>query len=136
MVNSPGCTSPALGLGPRFRRKMLLRSALLNPTAKSRPDPRQPSHGFPTENMLTAIGLCGELFHSAAGTALRHPGQWPPRNLAHTQQAVAQLAAPLPLPSARGGASAAANRQPSTADRLGAPRRLGPIGPPWGKRPV
>jgi hypothetical protein len=65
--NSPESTSRRLL--PRRRRKMPLRSALQHPAGKARRHQRQPSERLATTNMLTAIGLCGELFHVASGHA-------------------------------------------------------------------
>ena len=47
---------------------MPLRSALQHPAGKARRHQRQPSERLATTNMLTPIGLCGELFHVASGS--------------------------------------------------------------------
>jgi hypothetical protein len=55
-------------------------------------------------DMLIDIALCEELFHTATGTAFcRYHYRGPSRNLAHSQQTVSGLVAPLLLPGDRGG---------------------------------
>jgi hypothetical protein len=65
---------------------MPARSALQRLTAKSQADRRQLSDGWATANMLTAIRLCGGLFHTPAGAAFadipvnNHRETWPIRS--------------------------------------------------------
>jgi len=86
---SSGSTPASMrgGLSPSRRRRIPLLIDRQKSDALGREQPkRRPSDRL---DMLNDLMRCDDLFHTAAGTAFcRYRARWPPRNLAHPQQAV------------------------------------------------